>query len=80
MVTSVGRYFGLVFKGYRGVTQGDPLYPILFDIVVDAVIRHWVTAVASNEDGMEGIYLLIRDLADYFYSNNGIVALLICDD
>ena len=31
-----------LFKGFRGVTQGDPLSPSLFNVVVDAVVRHWV--------------------------------------
>ena len=40
MVARTGGYFGLMFKGYRGVTQGDPLTPMIFNVVVDAVICH----------------------------------------
>ena len=40
MVAKDGGYFGRPFKGYQGVTQGDPLYPTIFNVFVDAVIRH----------------------------------------
>ena len=74
MVARSGGYFDLPFKGYRGVTQGDTLYPTLFNVVMDAVICQWVTVVEATEEGMEGLGLLIWDLAEYFYANNGIVA------
>ena len=41
-------------KGYRGVTQGYPLSPTIFNVVVDAVIFHWVTEVAREEVGPDG--------------------------
>ena len=31
-------YFGTPFKGYCRVTQGDPLYPTIFNLFVDAVL------------------------------------------
>ena len=42
MVARAGGYFGTGFKGARGVTQGDALSPTIFNVVVDAVVRHWV--------------------------------------
>ena len=57
------------------MTQGKPLFPKIFNVVVDTVIRHWVKVVAPTEEGIEGIGLLIRDLAAYFYSDNGIITL-----
>ena len=53
-----GGYFGRPFKGYRGVAQGDPLNPRIFNMVVDAVIRHWAEEVAPNKDGTKGLPLL----------------------
>ena len=43
-----GGYYETQFKGYHGVTQGHPLTPIILNVVVDAVIRHWVTVVAAT--------------------------------
>ena len=36
------------------MTQGNPLYPNIFNVVVDAVVRHWVAVVVEREDGPEG--------------------------
>ena len=32
-----------------------PLYPKIFNVVVDAVIRYWVIVVAPVKDGTEGL-------------------------
>ena len=46
MVAREGGYYGTGFKGERGVTQGDPMSPTIFNVVVDAVVRHWVTPLS----------------------------------
>ena len=40
MVARAGRYFGRLFKGCHGVTQGNPFSTKIFNVVVDAFIRH----------------------------------------
>ena len=75
MVARAGGYYGKAFKGERGVTQGHPLSPTIFNVVVDAVFRHWVTGViadteARGELGQEG-----RHQAALFYEDNSMVAL-----
>ena len=50
------------------MTQGNPLSPTIFNVVVDAVVRHWVTGViaeseARGELGQEG-----RHHAALFYA------------
>ena len=42
MAARAGGYYGTAFSGERGVTQGDPLSPTLFNVVVDAVVRHCI--------------------------------------
>ena len=39
------------FRGERGVTQGDPLSPTIFNVVVDTVVCHWESLVAEREGG-----------------------------
>ena len=41
------------------MTQGNPLSPTIFNVVVDAVVRHWVTIAVTEvekrrEQGREG--------------------------
>ena len=74
MVDKAGRYFGRPFKGYRGVTQGKPLSPTIFNVVMDAFIRHWVTVATPTEVGTGGLCLTTIDLAAYSYANDGLVA------
>ena len=45
MVAKADGYFRRLFKEYQVVTQGDPLSPTIFNMVLDAVIRHWMTVV-----------------------------------
>ena len=75
MVARAGSYYGKGFKGERGVTQGDPLSPTIFNVVVDAVGRHWLQlatqeAERRGERGREG-----RHQAALFYADNGMIAL-----
>ena len=74
MVDRASIYFGLPFKGYHIVTQGDHLSPTLFNMVVDTVIRNWVMVVVPTVDGLEVHDLSVGELAAYFYADNGIVA------
>ena len=54
MVDKDGGNFGFSFKVCRGVTQGDPLSPKIFYLVVEAGIRHCVVVVAPTEARAEG--------------------------
>ena len=50
MVARAGGYYGMAFKGERGVIQGDPLPPTIFNVVVDTAVRHWVTGVIADAE------------------------------
>ena len=61
-------------EGGRGVTQGDPLPPTIFNVVVDAVVRHWVTLAVTEAEkrgdrGREG-----RHQAALLYADDGMLA------
>ena len=58
MVERAVGYCRTAFGGERGVTQGDPLSPTIFNVVVDVVVRHGVHRVmeeaeARGETGQE---------------------------
>ena len=74
MVTKSDGYYGASFKVDRGVLQGDPLSPTIFNVVVDAVVRHWVTVMVEGaeerrEHGQEGGHKNV-----VFYADGGMVA------
>ena len=50
MVARAGGYYGTGFKGWWGVEQGDPLSPTIFNVVVDAVVRHWVRIAVTEAE------------------------------
>ena len=56
------------------MTKGDPFSPTIFNVVVDAVARHWVTVIVEGagewgEHGKEG-----RHQAALFYADYDMVA------
>ena len=46
MVACAGGYYGGIFKGFWGMTQGSPLSKTIINVVVDAVVHHWVSLVS----------------------------------
>ena len=73
MVARSGGYCGTAFKGGRGVKQGDPLSPTVFNVVVDAVVRHWVTGVIADAQERGNLGKEGRHQAALFYADDGMV-------
>ena len=76
MIASAGRYYWAAFKGSQGVMQGNLLSPTIFNLVVDAVMRHWVAVMAEgaeerDERGQEG-----RHNNPLLYEEHGMAAFL----
>ena len=44
------RYYGRSFRKDRGVNQGDPVYPKVFNIIVDAVVREVLLEVCGPHE------------------------------
>ena len=68
-------HYGTYFRGEIGATQGDLLSPTIFNVVVDAVVRHWVQGVLEESEergelGQEG-----RHQSELFYADDCMVAL-----
>ena len=58
------------------MTQGDPLSPTIFNAVVDYVMRHWLTMVATDESVPERYGSSIQRLAVYFYAIYSLIMLM----
>jgi hypothetical protein len=57
-----GGYFGRPFRAKYGVTQGGPL-PTIFNLMVDAVVRVWITGIGGTLDITK-----VRRLVACFYA------------
>ena len=69
-----GGYYGTSFKGERGVTQGDPLSPTIFNLVVDVLVRHWVTGVIADAEERGELGNMGRHQVALLYADDGMVA------
>ena len=74
MVTWAGGYYRTAFQGARGVTQGYPLSPTIFNVVVDAVVSNYLTVVIAGADERDKRGQKGRHQAALFYTDNGMVA------
>ena len=48
MVARAGGYYGLEFQGSKDMTQGEPLSPTIFNLMVYEVVRHWVSVLVES--------------------------------
>ena len=73
MVAQAGGYYGAAFKGERGVTQGNSVSPTIFNVVLGAVVRHWVTGVIADVEARGDLGKEGRHQVALFYADNGMV-------
>ena len=70
LVCKASGCYGTPFKAKRGVTQGGPASPTIFNIMVDAILRKWERQLI-----LEGIPLgQVRVLVAIFYADDGLIA------
>ena len=67
---------GRILRGFQGVTQGDMLSPTIFNVVVDAVVRHWLKVMVEGveewgECGQEG-----RNHNALLYGDDGMIEIV----
>ena len=69
---AVGNY-GAPFKAHRGVTQGGPLSPRIFNVMVDAVLREWLHQVLGVDAARHGYGEEVRSFFAIFYADDGLI-------
>ena len=56
------------------MTQGDPLSPTIFNMVVEAVVRHWLQGVVEDSEAIGKLGQEGRHQVAFFYADDGMVA------
>jgi Reverse transcriptase (RNA-dependent DNA polymerase)/Endonuclease/Exonuclease/phosphatase family len=56
-------YYGRCFRSFRGVTQGDIVSPMIFNIVVDCLIQKW----KAEDTGVDKVSAI-------FYADDGVLS------
>ena len=62
------------FQGFRRVTHGVPLSTTIFNVVVDAVVRHWVEVMVEGVCGKGGHGQEGRHQDSLFDANDDMIA------
>ena len=68
LVCKAAGFFGLPFRAGRGVTQGGPVSPTIFNLMVDAIIREWERLLIIRRIPLGEI----RTLIAMFYADDSI--------
>ena len=75
VVAKQAGYYGDPFGATRGVTQGDIVSPVIFNIVADAVIRYWLASVTEVPvESIDGVGFNVTARAALFYADDGYLA------
>ena len=74
MVERASGYYRYPFQGSWGVTQVEPMYPCIFNVLVYVIIYHWVGIVAENEAGPDVFRYMVEYKAAFFCYYDGLIA------
>ena len=73
LVCKAGGCYGRPFLASRGVTQGGPLSPRIFNLMVDAVICEWLLLQPWIRGGQLGHRRPDKNATAALYADNGLV-------
>ena len=74
LVCRAGGRYGTPFQAFRGVTQGGPLSPRIFNVMVDAVVRAWISQMLGAEAAEHGYGEELRKILAIFYTDDALLA------
>ena len=69
-----GKLYWRPFSTGRVVTQGDPVSPAIFNILVDAVVRASLLEVCGPQEAQHGFRWAVGELNISFYAGDGRIA------
>ena len=76
VVAKQSGFYGPAFNAEQGKTQGGTAAPTRFNIIVDKVVRHWLT-MAINDDrtvAADGFGMQVSQKLAMFYADDGLTA------
>ena len=68
------KLFGRPFGTERGVTQGDPVSPTIFNIVVDSMIREVMLELCGHQKAHHGMGWAVGEHNTVLYAGDGRIA------
>ena len=66
-----GKFLGKKFQMGRGLTQGDPVSPMICNIVVDAVLQALLDVVCRPQEYQHGFRWAAGEKNLFFYDDGG---------
>ena len=73
MMARAGGYYGSAFQGFRGVNQGDLLPPTILNMVVGALVCHWISLVSGGAGGNYRWGREVLHRTEFYYADDGLV-------
>ena len=71
IVTKTVKFLGKDLRTGRGLIQGDPASPMIFNIVMGAVVQSVHDVVCISQEGKHGLVRAAGERNLIFYANNG---------
>jgi len=57
-----------------GVTQGNIIFPTIFNVVVDAIVQYWLSLVIDDSSEVDGLGMMVQEWLVLFYVDDGLIA------
>ena len=70
------RFLGKVFGTYRGVMEVHPASPMIFNIMVNLVVRAVLTVVCGPQEAHHGMGWVVGERNLVFYVDDGKIAVI----
>ncbi len=76
IVAKQSGFYGPLFTASRGGTQGSLVFPEIFNIMIDNIVRHWLTLVIGPERHYqrEGLGDTVATKLAAFYADDGLIS------